>query len=167
MQGVILAGVNNGCTSVCVGGLRYLDGVEKAIVEKYKINFPQVEKSNLVKTLPPQVDNIIKDIFFANKIEVPLFFHSSEVISHYLRIPDYNLNKYRKEYCFLEIPKEEIINIENRKGKTIEQLIDESLKELKINTKVIREDNKFYLQDKLDYKEGRGLIHRLGLEKFV
>lgn len=167
LQEVILEGINNGCTSICIGGLRYLDGVEKAIVEKYKINFPEVEKSDLIKTLPSQVDNVVRDILVANGIEVPLFFHSSEVISHYLRIPDYNLSRYRKENCLLEIPEEEIASIENKKGKNIEQLIRESLNELRINTEVNKDGNKFFLQDKLNYKEERGLIHRLGLDKFV
>lgn len=166
IERVINEGVSNGCTSVCVGGLRYLDGVEKVIVKKHNISFPNIKKNDLVKTLPKFSEKYIKEIFVNNKINVPLFKHSSETISYYLDIKDYNMYSYRGKDCFLKIPPRDAILIEKNKNKSIIELIQEALDELKIKSNVRKQKNKYFLSKKLNYIEERGLLHRLSLLKF-
>lgn len=166
LERIVKSGVENGCTSVCVGGLRYLDGVENAIVEKYGISFPGIKKSDLVKTLPRLSEKNIKEIFINNKITIPLFKHSSEMISYYLGIKDYNMYFYRKEGCFLQIPEKGIVMIERNSNKSIIKLIEEALGELKLKSRVIKQKNRYFLSKKLNYIEERGLLHRLSLSKF-
>jgi len=164
----ILVGVKNGCQSICVGGLRFLKGIKYAITKKHKLRFPKIEENELKKTLSPKTINFINKVLKNYKINIPVFLHSSEMISNFLGISDYNLYKFRgNKKLFLRIPLREQAVIEKQKNKKTKKLIKEAIQELRLkNCKVEINCGNVTLSRILTYIEERGLIHKLGLEKF-
>lgn len=164
-------GVEAGCESICIGGLRFLEGIKKSITEIHGMGLPKgATGDELNKTLPPNALKFVQKSLTEIGTKLPLFLHSSQVISYALGIPDYNLYRFRnenKENLFLNIPISKQKEIARRKGREVNLLIEHALEELKIeNVKVKIEGRKIYLSRDLKYKEEKALIHRLGLQKF-
>jgi len=168
IENSILEGAKRNCQSICVGGLRFLEGIKYAITKKYNLEFPNIKEDELEKTLPPKIMNFVAKALKKNNINLPVFTHSSEVISSFLGIPDYNLHEFRRsQNQFLEIPLKKQIDIERRKNKKVKDLIKEAIQELGLeDCKVSVRSKDIILSRKLTYSEERALIHRLGLEKF-
>ncbi len=168
IEKAILKGTREGCQSICVGGLRFLEGIKYSITKKYKLKFPNIEEDELKKTLSPKIMSFVRKVLRERNINLPVFLHSSEVISNFLGIPDYNLYRYRGNgEVFLKIPLKEYLDIEKRKNKTVKSLIEEAVQELELkNCEVKIKKGRITLSRQLSYSEERALIHRLGLEKF-
>lgn len=168
IEKAILKGVREGCQSICVGGLRFLEGIKYAITKRGKLKFSNIGEDELKKILPSKIMGFVKKVLKEHNINLSVFLHSSEVISNFLGMPDYNLYRYRGDKkIFLRIPLNEQLNIEKRKNKTIKSLIKEAIQELGLkNCKVETRKERIILLKQLSYSEERALIHRLGLEKF-
>ena len=165
LERVIKKGIANGCTSVCYGGLRF-GWYRKAITQRYGLAFPKINKNELMKTMPIEIEQNIKNIFKKHDYHIPLFSHSSEVISHYLGIKDYNMNALRGRDYFLKI-NEKDANTLGLNNDSIKILIQQAIDELKINSKVFKKGDKYFLSKRINYIEERALIHRLSFYNFL
>lgn len=95
----VLEKSNGIVSSVCIGGLRIDPGMKLFWKSQEDYEYiPGNQAKELDEGLERQIRNAAIDM------GLPVFLHSSEMISYHLGINDYNLNKYRLEKdCFLNL----------------------------------------------------------------
>jgi len=149
---------NNIVSSVCWGGLRLDPGMLLFMKQKESSGYTP---GNQNKVLSPNIEQHVTSL--VENLGIPLFHHSSEMISFYLGISDYNLNKYQSNEAFLEIPKSTIQRIEKESN----QLLSEILKNVAQSIRLfdIRFDvnqNKIQINKQLKFQELHALKQAIG-----
>lgn len=150
--------------SVCVGGLRIDPGM-KLFWDKNG-DYEYIP-GNQEKVIDYRIIQIVSNM--AKKNGLPVFIHSSEMISYHLGIPDYNLYQYRKNTdCFLDLGELKIKNIERKNSKKIQNLLKEIAGSIRLQDLEFDSlQGKIYLNQSLKYQEYHALIQAIGHSRLI
>lgn len=146
-------------SSVCIGGLRIDPGMK--LFWESQEDYEYVP-GNQNKELNEGLERKIRDT--VTEMGLPVFLHSSEMISYHLGINDYNLNKYRTDKaCFLNLGAD-AEHIENACGGAgIISVLQEIAHSIGLNVHFNKENGSVITVDKkLEYPELHALIQAVG-----
>ncbi len=152
--------------SICIGWLRLDPSI--ILVWKYikKLDENLLPNKPWEKDLPDDFYKKVQTILNKNKINIPIFFRSSEVISNSIWICDFNLYKYRKQINNLRY----ILSTNNefdsdffKKNKNnICDFINSQAEEIWIKKlNIYKNWNDFFTDIDLNYQWNRLLIHKI------
>jgi len=145
-------------SSVCLGGLRLDPGM---LLFWRREETTTYAPGNQSKVLGSDIENHVKNI--TEKVGVPLFHHSSEMISFYLGINDYNLNEYYSDESFLEVSKTTVSIIEQKFHRTLSEMLNEVAQNIRLfDVRFTVNEDKININKQLKYQELHALKQAIG-----
>lgn len=158
--------------SVCIGGLRIDPAIKlrwkykKANCNNISTNYKRLITGNPVgKVFSPKVYQLAKNVIREKGYNIPLYIHSSQMLSAALGIGDFNLYRYRKsdDSIFLSVPLEVQKKISKKYREDLLELLKKIARSIKLyNIQFIIDGKNIYVKNKINYQEHRLLIHAIG-----
>jgi DNA repair photolyase len=154
--------------SVCVGGLRIDPGMLLFWDKAKELNENSIPGAQN-KIFDKKIYEIVERIICQEKWGLPVFTKSSQMISHHLKIPDFNLYKYRKSHdSLLQIPIDQLNQIESKISMKIENYIKNIADSIKLTDLSFENINgSIYVNRALKYQEHNALIHAIGFSEVL
>lgn len=146
-------------SSVCLGGLRYDPGMNYYWHGKSNGEF---RPGNQTKDLPAQLVEYVQN---AAGYGMPIFMHSSEMISHYLGISDYALHQYRVDSMEVAINCHNL-HVAYEDKKCICTEIENIAKGIGLNLHFELENNIAFVKETINTQAKNALYQAIGLSDF-
>ncbi|MDO8537756.1 MAG: hypothetical protein Q7S21_02625 [archaeon] len=146
---------------ICIGGLRFLEGIKYSIVKLHGLEFPKIPENKLQKELSKETQQTIFRIAKTLKIKIPIFLNSSCAISYLLGSGDYNATFIRDTNSCLTstCPKYQRKKCNFLKNNLIGNQTP-ILKKIGIKGKLVISPNRFKFSEKIGYVKKMVCIHQ-------
>lgn len=146
-------------SGICIGGLRYDPGM---IYYWYGKTNGEIQPGNQEKKLPDKLVGYVQNVAGCG---MPIFMHSSEMISHYLGINDYALHQYRSSTADFAIDCSGLhIACENKKCICVE--FENIAKDIGLNLHFGEENNIVFVKESINSQVKNALYQAIGLSDF-
>lgn len=149
-------------SSVCLGGLRIDPGMK--LFWKNDMRYDYIP-GNQVKELDEKLAADVSEV--VRKYNLPIFLHSSEMISHHLGIKDYNLYRYRTDNTnFLQLGADYDYIMNQTGNHDLSEILHDIALSIGLNVDFTVDSNgNVNITENLKYTELHALIQALGHSK--